>query len=414
MSQRLIIAIGISGFVGVLLLVALNVLNAFQGGPTPSARIGVGPTASPTPTLTAATSTPSTSSAGPTESGTGVSPSPTGGSPSPSPGDLGEGQSAGTLTVTLAAPVAAELTSDAVCEWAADEPLRVEQVVTVQDAPLEVKGERIEVQLLPADRGGRFLIGRLATTGGTQHAPYGPTRKTPGKIQTETGADAAGGTLTFSAIGTTAGSVPPDLLPVKRSLFGQPFGNVAGARQISGTVAWQCQAAPAGYQPGPPTPSSSPLPSNAPTALHVPPVTLTAAVSGRRQSGFSACIDEVTSRDGSESSSDQCVTAWMPPDDYPATLSMRAGGRLLLAPEQGWRLKSWSVRGSPLADVEATLGKPRKNLLLFQGDRSGAPVGAVFFKAPSAGTWILRAKIATDGPDKATAQSTYFFIVQTR
>jgi hypothetical protein len=409
MSQRLIIAIGISGFIGVVLLVVLNVVNAFQAAPTASPRVGAGPT--PTPTLIAATMTPSPSSLGPTASGTGAYASPTAGGPTSSPSDLGEGQSPGSVTLTLAAPLGAQVKSDAVCEWAQDQPLRVQQVATVQDAAIEVNGEPIEVQVMPLDRGGRFLISRLATTSGPQHAPYGPTRKTPGTIATETGADGASGTLTFGGIGTTAGSVPPDLLPVKRAVFGQPFGNDAGAKQIRGTLAWQCQPSPTGYQPVPSQPSPSPLPSNDPSALHVPAMTM-ASTTGHRQTGFSSCRDEVTSPDGSQTTSDQCVTAWLSPDDYPATLTLRSGGRIVLAAEQGWRLRSWTVRASQIADVEATLGKPKRNVLLFQGDRAAAPVGAVFFKAPTSGTWILRATVATNGPDKATAQTTYFFIVK--
>ncbi len=412
MSQRLIIAIGISGLMGIVLLVGLNVLAAVQRGPTASPGTGTRPTPSATlrssappssPPRTAAVATPATAT-------------PTRPSPSPAAAALEADQSAGTLSVTISAPNAVELTAPAVCEWAADQPLRVAQVVTVPDAALEVRGERISLQIRPAatqspdTAPAALLIRRLAATNAAQRAAYGPTVANESVVEVQAAPDAASGTMTFEKVGTMADTVPPDQLPVRRTIYAQPLGNEDSARLIGGTISWQCQAAPADFSPTPSEPSAAPSSSSDPSALRAPTVSL--VLGNARRRGTAGCLQAATSEDGQRTGGDECPSAWVAPADLPAVLEVRAGTRIGVSPQSGWRIGKWEIRASTVVDVEATLGRPRASVLLFRGEASD-PVGSLGFRAPAAGTWIVRATLDTEGPGSATARTTYFFVLRT-
>jgi len=409
MSQRLIIAIGISAFVGVLLLVALNVFAAFQRGPVSSPVTGTRP--SPGATIGA----PATPSAKPGGTPGSASPSlvatpSSGRSPSSGPVGVEANQSAGTVTLTITAPEALEVSSPAVCEWAADEPLRVEQIVSVQDAVLEINGERVALQVRtaavtdPTSERAPFLIRRLTGTGAGQRAPYGVSSPAEGEYTIEP--DSTTGTMTFKGLGTAAATIPADLLPVRRSIYGRPLGDSASWREIDAILTWRCDGAPAGFAPTPAQPTASP---DDPAGLRAPDVSL--VLGGDRRPGTAGCLEAATSQDGQHTGGDECESAWVAPAYLPPVLAARVGTRIGVSLEPGWRIAAWNIRASTVADVEATLGKPARSVVLFRGDATD-PVRSLGFRAPPNGTWIVRATLETRGPGSATARTTYFFLVR--
>lgn len=395
MSQRLIIAIGISGLVGIVLLILLNVLNAFQASPTSSPRVASGPT--PTATLSASSSVPS-----PTPTAPPATAPPTASS---SPGAVpGAGESAGTMTLRIDPPVDFELSVATTCGWAPDQPLRVRDLSSINGPVLVVRGERLKVFVRPDEPEAALALLRTAADG-TERADYAQTRATGDAVTLTTAGDHAHGTATFHGLGTNASRVPVERLPMKRAIFGQPLGNKADARLINGSVDWTCEPAPAGYQPSPPEPT--PVPQG--DQMQVPTISLSGA--GRSRDGVAPCPQGTTAA-GTVSKPD-CGFFWPAPDDYPGTLVVPRNARLLLTAESGWRIAAWSVRISTLADVEATLGDPKSKKVLFAGSKRNAPVPSLFFDAPAKGTWVIQADLTTDGTKKSTARATWFFLIRT-
>lgn len=411
MSQRLIVAIGISAVVGVLLLIALNLVTLLRGGPAASPGIG----SRPTPSLIAAGSTaPSGSLTPATPSGGSFTPSATSGGPTATPGPtavagLAENESSGEISLRVDAPLDVRLTAAAVCAWARDVPLRVAEVRSAKGAALVVGGEQVSLVVKPDDHTAPLLLSR-AGTGAKARAAYGITRAGPAGVAISGETDRHLGEAAFHGLGPVTDEIPPDQLPVRRTVYGQPLGNKANAKQITGGVSWQCGESPPGYQPGPAEPSPSPgAPAVPAESDRYPRITLTGA-GGLTQAGVPWC-GSTTASDGT-AVTDTCASEWPAPADYPTALVVPRATRLQVTPQSGWKIASWSVRESTQSDVDTNGGKPKADILLFTGDRGGSPVTALFFRAPGTGTWIIRARLVADGPGQSDATTTWFFLVR--
>lgn len=413
MSQRLIVAIGISGFVGVLLLVALNVLTLLPAGPAANPRIGARPTPSPTVVSSAPPSSrvSATPGASGTAGGASATPQRTSGGPTETPAPTAitgsaQDQSAGEISLRIDSPLGVQLTSAAVCAWAADPPLRVAEIRSAEGAALDVAGERVSIVVTPGSATVPVLISR-AGSGASARAPYGISAANPTGVTISGETDRHLGEAAFHGLRTTSDAIPPDRLPVRRAVYAQPLGGQATAEAIDGAVSWQCGAAPAGYEPRPTEPSASASPSTAREGY--PRVTLTAA-SGLFQAGVPWC-GSTTAADGT-TSTESCDSAWPAPLDYPDSLPAGRGTPLRIIPESGWRIASWNVTEATQADVEANLGKPTREIALATGARRGSPVGSLLFRAPATGIWIIRARLTADGPGRSEATTTWFFLIR--
>ena len=397
MSQRLIIAIGISGFAGLVLLIALNVMSVLQRGPTASPSIAARPSA------TAPAATPGRTSPGSSASPTARTPVPSAsgaGSPAPS-GEPGRGEAAGTLTLSIAPPVDVRLTVAATCTWAPDQPLRVARVTSGSDPGFAARGEPLVVEIDTDDATTPFLLARRPTDG-AQVAAYGRTTATRQSVRIATEGDRTRGTVTFRELGTNEATIPVELLPLPRADYARPLGGNDDARRITGEAAWTCEGAPVGFEPGPPEPSPSATP-------RLPTVALAGA--GRTRDGVATC-PRGTAQDGTPIEP-QCDHAWPAPDAYPGTLVVPRATRVVLSTSEGWRIADWKVQLASLADVEATRGKPERDTVVFEGSEPGAPVRSLFFRSPGRGTWIVRATLTLDGPGDAALQSTtWYFLVR--
>jgi hypothetical protein len=344
----------------------------------------------------------------------------TGGSPTPletpstapgtgspaTPGSAGN-ESTGTMRVAFEVPQVPEAAVAATCRWADTEPVRVAVVTGDGAGVLQVLGESLGVSVsfagYPEAPFVPFVLIDRKPSDGAQRAAYA-TEPTD-TLNVGAPGDQRSGLVSFAGIDTLADDTPVDLLPLPRAEFGQPLGGDPKAQRISGTVSWECDPPPPGFDPPPASPSPSPVDPG-----RFPSMELRAST--ETSTGVALCGGTVTEESGTIGDP-TCPSRWVSPNDYPAALPAQPGEELRLGPSVGWGLRGWLIVASTNEEIERTLGRPVAEIVLREksGEGTVSDLPAAFQAPTTPGTWIMRATVSLKGEGVREATGTFLFVL---